>query len=58
MNTKKTDKSSWAIAGSTLIGLGIGFIFLKTSALIFIACILIGLGLGLVIAPFIRNKTE
>lgn len=58
MNTNKTDKSSWVIAGSTLIGLGVGFIFLKTSALLFIACILIGLGLGLVIAPFIRNRTE
>lgn len=58
MNTNRTDKSSWVIAGSTLIGLGAGFIFLKTSALIFIACIIIGLGLGLVIAPFIRNKTE
>jgi len=58
MITKKTDKSSWAIGGTTLIGLGVGFIFLKTSALIFVACILIGLGLGLVIAPFIPNKTE
>lgn len=57
MKTNKTDKSSWAIAGSTIIGLGIGFIFLKTSALLFIACIFIGLGLGLVIAPFIPNKT-
>ena len=56
MTINKTDKSSWAIGGTTLIGLGIGFIFLKTSPLIFIACILIGIGLGLVIAPFISNK--
>ena len=56
MTTKKTDKSSWAIGGTTLIGLGVGFIFLKTSPLIFVACILIGIGLGLVIAPFISNK--
>jgi len=57
MNTKKNEKSSWVIAGSTLMGLGVGFIFLKSSALIFVACICLGLGLGLVIAPFIPNKT-
>lgn len=56
MITKKTDKSSWAIGGTTLIGLGVGFIFLKTSPLIFVSCILIGLGIGLLIAPFISNK--
>lgn len=58
MNTKQTDKSLWTIGGTTILGLGIGFIFLKSSPLIFVACIFIGLGLGLVIAPFIRNKTE
>jgi len=52
MNIKK-DKSTWVISGTTLIGLGVGFIFLKTSALLFIASILIGLGAGLVIASLI-----
>lgn len=56
MTTKKTDKSSWVIGGTTIIGLGVGFIFLKTSPLIFVACIFIGMGLGLVIAPFVTNK--
>ena len=28
---KKDDKSTWIIGGTTLIGLGVGFIFLKTS---------------------------
>jgi len=56
MITKKTDKSSWAIGGTTLIGLGVGLIFLKTSPLIFVACIFIGIGIGLLIAPFISNK--
>jgi hypothetical protein len=56
MTAKKPDKSSWAIGGTTLIGLGVGFIFLKASPLIFVACIFIGIGLGLVIAPFISNK--
>jgi len=53
---EKCDKSSWAIGGTTLMGIGVGFIFLKTSALLFVACILIGIGLGLVIAPMISGK--
>ena len=53
---KICDKSSWAIGGTTLIGIGAGFIFLRTSALLFVACVLIGLGLGLVIAPIISRK--
>ena len=53
---KKCDKSSWAIGGTTLIGIGVGFIFLQTSALFFVASILIGIGLGLVIAPIISSK--
>jgi len=56
MIIKKSIKSSWAIGGTTLIGLGVGFIFLKTSPLIFVACIFIGIGIGLLIAPFISNK--
>ena len=52
----KDDKSSWAIGGTTLIGIGVGFILLKTSALLFVASILIGIGLGLVIAPIISGK--
>ena len=54
---KKSDKSSWAIGGTTLIGVGVGLIFLKTSVIFFVASILIGIGLGLVIASFIsRDK--
>jgi len=52
----KDDKSSWVIGGTTLIGIGVGFILLKTSALLFVASILIGIGLGLVIAPIISGK--
>ena len=50
---KKDDKSSWVIGGTTLIGVGVGFILLKTSGLLFVASILIGIGAGLVIAPLI-----
>ena len=52
------DRGAWAIGGTTLIGLGVGFIFLETSALLFVACLLIGIGLGLVMAPLISSKKE
>jgi F0F1-type ATP synthase assembly protein I len=51
----KSDKSPWAIGGTTLIGLGVGLIFLKTSVLFFVASILIGIGAGLVITSFISR---
>ena len=50
---KKNDKSTWVIGGTTLIGVGVGFIFLKASVFMFVASILIGIGVGLVIAPLI-----
>jgi F0F1-type ATP synthase assembly protein I len=57
MIIRKYDKISWAIGGSLIIGLGVGFIFLQTSPLLFIASIMIGLGVGLLLAPIImRNK--
>jgi len=57
VKTKK-DKSSWAIGGTTLIGVGVGLIFLKTSVLFFVASILTGIGSGLVIASFISKGKE
>jgi len=54
----KSDKSSWAIGGTTLIGVGVGFIFLKTSALFFVASILIGIGSGLVVAALISKPKK
>ena len=50
---KKDDKSTWVIGGTTLIGIGVGFIFLRTSSLLFVASILIGIGVGLVLVPII-----
>jgi len=55
---KKDDKSTWVIGGTTLIGIGVGFIFLKTSALLFVASILIGIGFGLVITSLISRKNR
>ena len=54
MTEKKDDKSTWAIGG-VLLGTGIGFFFLQTSALAFVGSILAGLGLGLIITAFISN---
>ena len=54
----KNDKSSWVIGGATLIGVGVGLIYLKTSALLFVASILIGTGSGIVIAPLLSRSKE
>ena len=57
VETKATDdRSSWAIGGTTLVGIGVGLIFVQTSGILFVACILIGLGAGLVITPFISKQ--
>jgi len=53
---KKDDKSTWAIGGGLLIGLGVGFFFLQQSPLVFVGCIIAGLGLGLVITSIISKK--
>ena len=50
------DRGSWAVGGGTLVGVGVGFIFLQKSALFFVASILIGIGAGLVIAALISKK--
>jgi hypothetical protein len=53
---KKDNKSGWIIGGTTCIGIGVGFIFLHISALLFVASILIGVGVGLMIASIISIK--
>ena len=39
---KSGDRSTWVIGGTTLIGVGVGLIFLKTSALLFVASEVVG----------------
>ncbi|UCD63979.1 MAG: hypothetical protein JSW34_00700 [Candidatus Zixiibacteriota bacterium] len=51
----KNDKSTWAIGGGLLMGIGIGFFFLTKSPLIFVGCILAGLGLGLMVTSIISR---
>jgi len=53
---KKNDKNTWVIGGTTLIGIGVGFIFLQESALLFVASILIGIGFGLVMTSLISRE--
>jgi len=53
--TKKADKSSWAIGGGLMLGLGGGFFLLHMSALFFVGSILAGLGLGLLVASLISK---
>jgi len=55
---KTEDKSTWAIGGTLLMGIGVGFFFIRQNPLAFVACLLIGLGLGLVITPIISRAKE
>ncbi len=57
-NESYEDKSTWAIGGGTLIGLGVGFFFLQTNVLIFVGCLLAGIGLGLITTSILSNKNK
>jgi len=57
MKMAKEDRSTWAIGGGLLLGLGIGFFFLRENALAFVGCLIGGLGLGLIITALVsKNK--
>lgn len=56
MAKKEEDKSTWAIGGGFLLGLGVGFFLLRSSPLAFVGSIFAGLGLGLMITSIIGNK--
>jgi len=55
MKNTKEDKSDWAIGGALLMGIGVGFIFVRESPFLFVASLLTGLGLGLVITSIISK---
>ena len=58
MSTKNEDKSTWAIGGTTMIGVGVGLIFVQTAPLLMAASVLIGVGVGLLITSIISSKKE
>ena len=58
MTDKKEDKSTWAIGGGILLGVGVGFFFLPEAPLSFVGSIMGGLGLGLVITSIISSKKD
>jgi Na+/phosphate symporter len=47
--------NSWVVGGGLLTGMGIGFFFIETSALVFLGCMFIGLGLGLLSAAVLSK---
>lgn len=49
------DRAGTIIGGTTLIGLAVGFVFLTRSPLYFVACILGGVGVGLVVSSLVRK---
>ncbi|WP_165492331.1 hypothetical protein [Jiulongibacter sediminis] len=55
MENEHYDKSSWAVGGGTMLGLGIGFFFLQTNIMAFVGCILGGIGLGLIMAAVLSK---
>lgn len=50
------DRGSWVIGGGTMLGVGIGFFLLHISVFFFIGSIIAGIGLGIIIAPFVNQK--
>ncbi len=54
--TRVVDRSTWAIGGGLLLGLGIGLFFLPQSALAFVGSLIGGLGLGLLVTAVISSS--
>jgi hypothetical protein len=58
MSERRDDRSTWAIGGGLLLGLGVGFFFLKESALAFVGSIFSGLGLGLMVTSILSSRRK
>lgn len=54
---RANNRSAWVIGGTTLMGMGVGFVllYLLGSGLLLVASILVGIGLGVALAPFISR---
>jgi F0F1-type ATP synthase assembly protein I len=55
MTEKTEDRSTWAIGGGVLAGVGVGFFFLPGSPLAFVGSIILGLGVGLIITSLLSH---
>ena len=58
MSSKEEDKSTWAIGGGLLLGLGVGFFFLQQSAIAFVGSMIGGLGIGLLVTSIISSRKK
>ena len=52
------DRGGWIVGGTTLLGLGVGFLLLTVSPLYFVASLLMGIGMGLVIAALFSGNRK
>jgi len=48
------ERSSWAIGGGTMLGVGAGFFFIQINILAFVGCIMAGIGIGLFSAAYMK----
>jgi hypothetical protein len=53
---KLEDKGSLAIGGGLLMGLGVGFFFIRINPMAFVGSLLFGLGLGLLVSALISRS--
>jgi hypothetical protein len=58
MTNEKEDRSTWAIGGGVIIGLGFGFFFLPQSPLYFVGSMLAGLGFGILASSIMSRKKK
>ena len=58
MSNKEEDKSTWAIGGGLLLGLGVGFFFIQESVLAFVGSMIGGLGLGLLETSILSSRKK
>jgi len=55
MNGKISDRGAWAVGGGAMIGLGVGFFFFERSVFWFLACLMLGIGAGLLFAAVLPS---
>ena len=56
MGKEMSERSSWAVGGGTMLGVGVGFFFFPKSIFIFIGCIIAGIGLGLIVGALLSKS--